>query len=331
MTFGGLVTFIGVDVSKDMLDVAVYGEAKTFRFAQTEEGLAEFRSFVAERKPRLVVFEATGGYEMAAVAVLVSDGLPAAVVNPRRPRDFARSMGLEAKTDRLDAAVLAEFAAKMVDHIRVSTLPDDDARALRELLLRRRQLVTHLASERNRKLQLIGPRKVKRVVGSVERTISFLEKEIAALEKEMNAHIQKSDIWKRKDELLQSVPGVGPTTARTMLTVLPELGSLTNKEVAALVGVAPYNDDSGPPPKKGKVRPRHIRGGRAEARNVLYMAAMTAIRCNPVIRTFYERLVANGKKGLVAMTACIRKLAVILNAMLRDNVAWTAASALTAS
>lgn len=325
------MTFIGVDVSKDMLDVAVYGEPKAFRFAQTEEGLAEFLSFVADLKPRLVVFEATGGYEMAAVAVLVSDGLPAAVVNPRRTRDFARAMGLEAKTDRIDAAVLAEYAAKMVERIRVSTLPDDDARALRELLLRRRQLVTHLASERNRQLQLVGPRKVKRVVSSVARAITFLEKEIAELDKEMNDHIQNSDIWKRKDELLQSVPGVGPTTARTMLTVIPELGTLTNKEVAALVGVAPYNDDSGPPLKKGKVRPRHIRGGRAEARNVLYMAVMTAIRCNPVIRAFYERLVANGKKGLVAMTACIRKLAVILNAMLRDNVAWTAAATLTVS
>lgn len=325
------MTFIGVDVSKDMLDVAVYGEATAFRFAQTEEGRAEFLSFVADRKPRLVVFEATGGYEMAAVAVLVSHGLPAAVVNPRRTRDFARAMGLEAKTDRIDAAVLAEFAAKMVERIRVSTLPDEDAQALRELLLRRRQLVTHLASERNRKLQLVAPRNVERVVRSVVRSIAFLEKEIAALDKEMNDHIQNSDVWKRKDELLQSVPGVGPTTARTMLTVIPELGTLTNKQVAALVGVAPYNDDSGPPLKKGKVRPRHIRGGRAEARNVLYMAVMTAIRCNPVIRAFYERLVANGKKGLVAMTACIRKLAVILNAMLRDNVGWTAAATLTAS
>lgn len=316
---GGNVKFIGIDVAKDKLDVGVYGEPARVQFAQTDEGLEALCTFASEQQPTLIVMEATGGYEIAPLAALLARQLPAAVVNARRVRDFARALGKEAKTDQLDAAVLAEFAAKMHESIRVSPLPDAESIALRELLLRRRQLVTQLAAEKTREKQLVGPRKVKRVVSSVERTIRFLEKEIAAIDDDMTRHIKDSDVWRRKDELLRSVPGVGPTTSRTMLSVLPELGTLSNKEVAALVGVAPYNNDSGAP-RKGK--PRHIRGGRAEVRNVLYMATMTALRLNPVIRAFHQRLIANGKKGLVAMTACIRKLAVILNSMLRHDMGW---------
>jgi transposase len=314
-----IVTFIGVDVSKDTLDVAIYGEAQGKRFPQTDEGLDALCAFAAAQQPKLIVLEATGGYEIAALAALLTRQLPAAVVNPRRVRDFARALGREAKTDRLDAAVLAEFGAKMSESIRVTPLLDPDTVALRELLLRRRQLVTQLASEKTRAQQLVGPRKVQRVVRSVERSIRFLEKEIDDLNDEMSGRIKDSDVWKHKDELLRTVPGVGPTTSRTVLTVLPELGTLNRKEIAALVGVAPFNDDSGAP-RKGK--PRKIRGGRAEVRNVLYMATMAALRCNPVIRDFYDRLIAGGKKGLVALTACIRKLTVILNAMLRHDTPW---------
>lgn len=311
--------FIGIDVAKNTLDLAIHGEPTQMQFAQTEEGIEALCSFVAKQQPKLVLFEATGGYEMAPVAALLSRGLPAAVVNAGRVRDFARAMGREAKTDSLDAAVLADFAAKMHETIHISRLPDEDSVALREMLLRRRQLVTQLAAEKTRVKQLIGPRKVQRVVGSVERSIQFLEKEIAALDKDMTTRIKNSDVWKRKDELLRSVPGVGPTTARTVLAVLPEIGTLNNKQIAALAGVAPFNNDSGSP-RKGK--PRHIRGGRAEVRNVLFMAAMAAKRFNPVIRDFYKRLSDKGKKGLVVLTACIRKLIVILNSMLRNNERW---------
>lgn len=311
--------FIGIDVAKDNLDVAVYGEPTSRRFPQTDEGLESLCTFVAEQGPKLVVLEATGGYEMAAVAALLTRQIAAAVVNARRVRDFARALGKEAKTDRIDAAVLAHFAAKMFDSIHVAPLADADAVALRELVLRRRQLVTQLAAEKTRAKQLVGPRKVKRVVGSVERSMRFLEKEIAALDDDMSDRIKNSDVWKHKDELLRTVPGVGPTTSRTLLTVLPELGTLSNKEISALVGVAPFNDDSGSP-RKGK--PRHIRGGRAEVRSVLYMAVVASLHCNPVIRAFYDRLIANGKQGLVALTACIRKLIIILNSMLRHDAAW---------
>lgn len=312
--------FIGIDVAKDNLDVAVHGEPTTRRFAQTDEGLDALCTFVSAQQPRLVVMEATGGYEMPALAALVIKKLPAAVVNARRVRDFARAMGKEAKTDRIDALVLAEFAARMVDNIRLAPVTDTEAVELRELLLRRRQLVIQLAAEKTREKQLVGPRKVKRVVGSLDRSIRFLEKEIDNLDKDLSKRIQSSDLWRRKDELLKSVPGVGPITSRTMLAVLPELGTLTNKQIAALVGVAPFNDDSGSPRKGNK--PRHIRGGRAEVRNVLYMAVMAAIHHNPAIQAFYDRLIAKGKLGLVAMTACIRKLVTILNSMLRQNVAW---------
>ena len=320
--------FVGIDVSKDNLDVAVTGESKTTRFAQTDEGREQLAAFVTGLQPRLVVLEATGGYEMAAVAVLLTSKIEVAVINARRVRDFARALGREAKTDPIDAAVLAEFAEKMVDRIRPSTPPDADTSALRDLLLRRRQLVTQLASEKTRQKQFVAPRNNKRVVASVKRSIDFLEKEIASLDDDMSTHIKNSALWKQKDELLQSVPGVGPTTSRTVLSVLPELGKLTNKQVAALVGVAPFNNDSGAP-RKG--RPRHIRGGRAEVRNVLYMAVVTAIRFNPTIREFHQRLVAAGKNGLVAIVACIRKLVVILNSIVRKNVPWSEAKALSAS
>lgn len=311
--------FIGIDVAKDNLDVAVYGESKPLRFSQSDEGIEALCTFVTQQEAQLVVLEATGGYEMTPLAMLLTRGLPAAVVNARRVRDFARAMGKEAKTDRIDAAVLAEFAAKMHQSIRIRPLLSDEAVALRELLLRRRQLVTQLAAEKTREKQLVGTRKVHRVVESVVRSIRFLQEEIDSLDKDMDTHIKNSEVWREKDELLQSVPGVGPTTSRTVLTILPELGTLTNKQIAALVGVAPFNDDSGSP-RKGK--PRHIRGGRAEVRNVLYMTTMAAIRFNPMIRAFHQRLIANGKLGLVAMVACIRKLVVVLNSMLRHKKAW---------
>lgn len=311
---------VGIDVSKGYLDAHVHESALAFRVSNDEAGIDELLSRLAELRPVRIVMEATGGYEEAVFAAMSVRGLPVAVVNPRITRHFAKATNRLAKTDQVDAACLAEFAAVLQP--RVTPLPDEEATELDFLVSRRRQLVAQLASEKNRRQspQLQRLDGTSRVKQSVDRHITWLEKEIAKFDEQINGLIQNSPAWKQKDELLQSVPGVGPTTSANLLAHLPELGQLDRKQIAALAGLAPYNVDSG-----HRSLPRHIRGGRASARTALYMATVAAVTHNPTLRTFYRRLLGAGKAGQVALTACMRKLLTILNAMLRDNRPWSPA------
>lgn len=308
---------VGIDVSKAHLDVHVHETGLAFRVSNDDTGIDELLTRVGELQPERVVLEATGGYESAAFAAMSVRGLPVAVVNPRVTRHFAKATNRLAKTDQVDAACLAEFAAKLKP--RVTPLPDEEATELDFVITRRRQLVEQLVSEKNRRtspqIQRLG--KNSRIKESLERHIAWLEKEIAKFDDQIKQRIQGTPAWKQKDELLQSVPGVGPTTSASLLAHLPELGQLDRKKIAALAGLAPYNADSGQ-----RTMPRHIRGGRACARTALYMATVAAVTHNPLLKAFHRRLVAAGKVGQVALTACMRKLLTILNAMLRDNRPW---------
>jgi transposase len=321
--------FVGIDVSKDVLDVALReaGTAQTtLQVSRDEKGLRELVAQLAERKTKLVVLEATGGLERDVVAVLAAAGLRVAVVKPRCVRDFARSLGKLAKTDGLDAAVLAHYAEAVEPAAK--PIPDALTRTVEALLTRRRQIVQQLVSERNRRSGLLLQRLTgpgKRVMDSLERSIKWLERELASLEKDLDDTIKRSDIWREKDDLLRSVKGVGSTTARTLLGYVPELGTLNRREIAALIGVAPFNQDSGK--RTGK---RSIWGGRGEVRAVLYMAAVAASRWNQDLREFYERLLAKGKLKKVALTAVMRKLLIRLNAMMRDHLRSSASPVLPA-
>jgi transposase len=308
---------VGIDVSKSHLDAHVHESGLAFRVSNDDAGIEELLVRLLEVGPERIVMEATGGYENAAFAAMSIRGLPVALVNPRTTRHFAKATNRLAKTDQVDAACLAEFAAVLQP--RVTPMPDEEATELDYLITRRRQLVDQLVSEKNRRSgpqlqRLDGSSRVKQ---SVDRHIDWLEKEIARFDDQIKGRIQNSPAWKQKDELLQSVPGVGPTTSANLLAHLPELGQLDRKQIAALAGLAPYNVDSGQ-----RSAPRHIRGGRAGARTALYMATVTAVTHNPLLRTFHRRLLAAGKAGQVALTACIRKLLTILNAILRDNRPW---------
>jgi transposase len=314
-----MATFVGIDVSKERLDWAVHGSDAAGQVAHDDEQLQELVRLLREREPTLIVLEATGGLEMTVLAALSVAGLPVAVVNPLQIRNFARATGKQAKTDRIDARCLAHFAAAMQPPL--TPMPEASTIELEVLLSRRRQLVTVLVAEKNRLSGLLGPRRVVRVVASVERMIKTLEKEIEKLDDELTNKIQASPVWKAKDKLLQSVPGVGPGTSRTLLLDLPELGTLDRKQIAALAGLAPFNRDSG----KAKGR-RAIWGGRSTVRSMLYMACVTAVRCNPVIRAFFDRLSAAGKPYKVAMTACMHKLLTVLNAMVKNNQPWRVAA-----
>jgi transposase len=311
---------IGIDVSKNHLDAHVHETGLAFRVGNDDGGIEELLERLAGMAPHSVVMEATGGYESAAFAALSVRGLPVAVVNPRATRHFAKATNRLAKTDRVDAACLAEFAAVLKP--RITPLPDEEASELDFLMTRRRQLVEQLVSEKNRRtnpqIQRLKPD--SRVRQSLERHIVWLEKEIVKFDDQIKQRIQSTPAWKQKDELLQSVPGVGPTTSANLLAHLPELGQLDRKKIAALAGLAPYNADSGQ-----RSMPRHIRGGRACARTALYMATVAAVTHNPMLKTFHKRLVAAGKVGQVALTACMRKLLTILNAILRDNRPWNPA------
>jgi transposase len=320
--------FVGIDVSKEFLDVATRGgEINPFRVRRDEEGLSELVQRLAspELQVKLVVLEATGGIERDVVATLAAAKLPVAVVNPRSVRDFARSTGKLAKTDGIDAAVLAHYA-EAVGPV-AQPVPDALSREIEALLTRRRQVIQSLVSERNRRsgLQLqrvSGPG--KRVMDSLKRSIAWLEKELASLDDELDDAIKNSSVWRAKDELLRSVKGVGPVLSRTLLGYVPELGQLNRKEIASLMGVAPFNNDSGK--RSGK---RSIWGGRGEVRAVLYMASVAAIRCNDVLAAFYQRLVAAGKPKKVALIAVMRKLLTRLNATMRAHL-QSAPPALTA-
>jgi transposase len=311
--------FVGIDISKERLDVAVHGRSEGWQFARDERGLANLVEHLRGLggTNTLVVMEATGGLERDIAAALGMAKIPAAVVNPRQVRDFARANGKLAKTDGIDASVLAHFG--QVTSPRVQVLADELALALEARVTRRNQLIQMLVAEKNRKAGLMVQRTGStKMVKSLEAHISWLEKQIAVLDNDIDNFIKNSPIWREKDDLLQSVPGVGPVTSRTLLSYVPELGTLDRKKIAALIGLAPFNRDSGQ--ASGR---RAIWGGRAEVRNVLYMAAVAAIRFNPVLRAFYARLKAAGKKPMVAITATMRKLLIALNAMVRDGAPWT--------
>jgi transposase len=302
---------VGIDVSKAVLDVAVLAGGEVLQFTNDGTGIDELCKRLKSDAVDLVVMEATGGYETAVASALVGAGLRVAVVNPRQIRDFAKATGRLAKSDRIDAQVIAEFGQAIEPEI--VRLPDEHARELEALLVRRRQLVAMRVQEVNR-LGLMQGAMRKRIKAHIE----WLEKEIDKLEIDLTAGLRRSPAWRAKDDLLQSFKGVGPTTSSTLIVGLPELGQLDRRAIAALVGLAPFNRDSGV--MRGR---RSIYGGRSHVRTVLYMAATTAIRSNPVIRAFYERLKSRGKPHKVAMVACMRKVLTILNAMVRQSTPWT--------
>ena len=302
--------FIGIDVSKATLDIAALPDGESWTVTNDDQGLAELAPRLVALAPVLVVMEATGGFERLTAITLAKAGLPIAVVNPRQVRDFAKAMGQLAKTDALDAGILADFARRVRPTPR--PLPDDAAQLLESLLTRRRQIVDMLTAEKNRLDLARGP--VKR---DITQHIRWLEKRLSDVDGDLQDAVEASPLYQAKADLLRSVPGVGPVTALTLLATLPELGQLSRHQIAALVGVAPMNRDSGT--MRGK---RMVWGGRAPVRAVLYMAALVGRQHNPVLRVFYERLRAAGKPFKVAATACMRKLLTILNAMLKHNQRW---------
>lgn len=303
--------FIGVDVSKGRLDVGMRPSGKGWAVHHDAEGIADLVGRLRELQPVLVVVEATGGYEMALVAELGAAQVPVVVVNPRQVRDFARSTGRLAKTDRLDAQVLAHFGEAVRPQPR--PLAEPAAQEMAALLTRRRQLVAMVVAEHNRL-----DRVPLRVRAQIEEHIHVLEGYVRHLDDELGQAVRQSPLWRAQERLLRSTPGVGPVVARTLLFHLPELGRLGRKQIAALVGVAPFNCDSGQ--KRGQ---RHVWAGRAHVRAALYMAAVAAVRCNPVIRRLYTRLTGIGKPAKLALTACMHKLLTILNAMSHRQVPWT--------
>lgn len=302
--------FVGIDVSKAQLDVALRPGEDVWQVSNDEAGIAELVGKLQQLGIGVIVLEATGGWELAVVGALAEVGLPVAVVNPRQVRDFAKSLGRLAKTDRLDAKILAHFGEAIRPEPR--PLPDEQTRHLEALLTRRRQLIEMLVAEKNRQ-QLIHPD----FADNLKQHISYLQETLDALEQQLRSLLQDSPCWREKDAVLQSVPGVGAMTSATLLADLPELGQLDRKKIAALVGVAPFHRDSGL--YRGK---RTIWGGRAPVRTMLYMATLSASRCNPIIKQFYQRLIAAGKPPKVALTACMRKLLTILNAMVKSGTAW---------
>jgi transposase len=303
--------FVGIDVAKHRLEVHVRPAGEGFALDHGEEEVAALVARLAALEPMLVVLEATGGLEVRLAAALAAAGLPVAVVNPRQVRAFARATGRLAKTDRLDARAIAHFAEAVRPPVR--PLPDEATRHLGALVARRRQLLEMLTAERNRR-QAAAPA----LHGRIDAHLRWLEEALAEIERDLDAAVRASPLWRAKEELLRSVPGIGNVSARTLLAELPELGSLTRRQAAALVGVAPVSRDSGQ--MRGR---RTVWGGRARLRACLYMAAVAAARgSNPMIAGFYRRLRLAGKPAKLALTACMRKLVVTLNAMLRTNTAW---------
>ena len=302
--------WIGIDVSKSTLEVALRPSDERWTVSHTAAGHAELLQRLQPLQPTLIVLEATGGFQADLAATLVAAGLRVAVVNPRQVRDFARSTGRLAKTDRLDAGILAHFAEAVRPEPR--PLPDEQLQALTALIVRRRQVVEMLSAERHR-LSSVRPVMQTRI----QAHIHWLEEELQRLDQDLQEMIRHSPLWREQEDLLRSVPGIGPVSACTLLAELPELGALNRKEIAALVGVAPFNRDSGL--WRGR---RTIWGGRAPVRNVLYMATLAAMRFNPLIHSFYQRLIIAGKPKKVALVACMHKLLIILNAILRTRTSW---------
>lgn len=302
---------VGIDVSLDRLDVGIRTTRESFNVRNDSEGRALLAQRLAELKPRIVVMESTGGMELPMALELQEHDVPFRIVNPRQVRDFAKAKGILAKTDRIDALVLAQFAQAM--EIEPKALPDAARRELRALVMRRLQLIETKIAEQNR-LRL---ETVVRVRKSIEKSIAWLAHEIEMLDKELDRTIKNNPEFAAVRDLVIEVPGVGENTVRMLVACLPELGTLSRQKISALTGIAPLNKDSGK--SQGK---RFCWGGRAEVRNTLYMAALTAVRYNPLLRSMYQRLRGKGKTAKVALVACMRKLLVILNAMVRDKTPW---------
>ncbi|MDP6494531.1 MAG: IS110 family transposase [Dehalococcoidia bacterium] len=309
---GDAKVYVGVDVSKSHLDVAVRPAGDTWRVNNDQADIDKLTRCLGKLGPDLVVMEATGSYELPLAGALQVAGLPVRVVNPRQARDFAKSTGKLAKTDSIDAQALAHFAQVVEPQPRA--LPDKQTQRLSGILTRRSQLITMITAERNR--LRTAPRHLQR---RMKAHINFMQKDLSDIEDQLKSAIEESEMWRAKDQILQSTPGIGGVTSMTLLAELPELGSLNRKEIATLVGVAPLNRDSGT--FRGT---RKVWGGRAQVRQVLYMCTLSASLHNPPIRDLYDRLVAAGKHTKVARIACARKLLLILNCMVRDGTTWNA-------
>lgn len=302
--------YVGIDVSKAQLDVAVRPSGERWQVDNNREGIEKLVKRLSGLPASLIVLEATGGLETAVVAALAAAGLDVAVINPRQARDFAKSVGRLAKTDEIDAAMLAWFAEAI--HPEPRQIPDEQTQQLQAVLVRRRQLIEMLVAEKNRLPMTHATQQ-----SHVQEHITWLESQLEQLDEDLQRQLRNSPVWREKEDLLRSVKGVGPVTTTTLLAELPELGLLNRKKIAALVGVAPFNCDSGK--MRGK---RAIWGGRACVRNALYMATLSASQHNVVIRPFYQRLIKAGKLPKVALVACMRKLLTILNAMIRSRTSW---------
>jgi transposase len=310
---GATERWVGIDVSSQVVDVCVRPDGIAKRF-ERRLGYDVLVEFLKPFSPQIVVLEATGGYEEAVAAALWEGGLPIAIVNPRQVRDFAKAIGKLAKTDKIDAAVIAHFAETVKPTSQ--EVPDEQARELEALVTRRRQLLEMLAAEQNR-ARMTTSKAARR---DIEQHIDWLKKRIKDHDGEISECVRQSALWREKSDLLRSVPGIGKVSSSTLLASVPELGKLDRRKLAALVGVAPYNCDSGE--MRGK---RTIWGGRANVRAVLYMATLSAVRHNPALKATYDRLVAAGKAKKLALVACMRKLLTISNAILRDRSAWKSA------
>jgi len=302
-------TYVGVDISKENLDLAIIDSNQQWRFGNSPAGIKLAIKTIQAVKPALVIFEATGGLEVPFWAALSETGIDAASINPRQIRDFARAKGRLAKTDRIDAQVIAQYGRAMQPR----SQPFPETEGLKEVMARRHQLVEMISAEKSR---LKTARKAD-VKEDIQEHITWMEARLSKVEKELRKAIRASPAWREKDELLQSTPGVGPTLSATLLTQLPELGTLNRHQVAALAGVAPLNRDSGM--MRGK---RTVWGGRGRVRGALYMRTLVATRYNPLVKAFYQRLCAGGKPKKVALVACMRKLLAILNSIIKHHTPW---------
>jgi transposase len=303
--------FVGIDVSGSFLDVAFHASSEFFRVANSPEGIADLLTRLAPLKPQLIVLEATGKLDRAVLEALCQAGLPAVAVNPKWVRDFARSTGKLAKTDRIDARVIAHYGAAVNPPVR--NLTDEQTQQLQALILRRSQLIDMLTAEQNRK-----KRAHKSTFASIDEHIQFLQQRIKDADRDIDSFLRSNELWRKTEELLRSTPGIGKGTAAALIAFLPELGQLNARQIASLAGLAPFNADSGK--QQGQ---RHIKGGRHIVRRALYMACVAAQRANPEIKAFCDRLRAKGKKTKVAFVAGMRKLLVRLNAMMRDATPWS--------
>jgi len=316
MTDQAIEVFVGIDISKQSLDVHIAPPGQSLKVAYDEAGVAQLVQRVEAAQPTLVVMEATGGYEARLASELAAKGLPIAVINPRQARDYAKATGQLAKTDRVDAIVLCGFARAIRPEVRPRK--DPDTQELDALVSRRRQLVEMRVQERLRMTATVS----KKIRKGINDHILWIEQCIAEVDSELKGRLRRSDMWRPKVQLLESIPGVGAVTTTTLLAKCPELGTLNRRQIAKLVGLAPLANDSGQ--RHGR---RHVWGGRAEIRSVLYMATVTAIRCNPTIRTFAQRLQQLHKPPKVVIVACMRKLLTIMNVMIKTGTAWNPTAA----